>query len=134
MKWGYKFYQSRVFVFEERLCVILRVGWFCLFESRVRILSKLRLLGIFKVRLRIPSKLRMLGIFKVRFRILSKLRLLGIFKVRLRIPSEVRTLSRLRGYIFPRRAGGLCMWVIFCAINFKIFLREGKKYSFLTEY
>ena len=61
MKWGYKFYQSRVFVFEERLCVILRVGWFCLFESRVRILSKLRLLGIFKVRLRIPSEVRTLS-------------------------------------------------------------------------
>ena len=89
-------------VFEGWLCVLLRVGWFCLFETVGRVSSRLRLLGIFKVRLRIPS--------------------------------EVRTLSRLRGYIFPRRAGGLCMWVIFCAINFKIFLREGKKYSFLTEY
>ena len=47
MKWGDKFYQSRVFVFEERLCVLLRLGWFCLFESRVRVSSKLRLLGIF---------------------------------------------------------------------------------------
>ena len=99
-----------------------------------RVSSKLRMFGIFKVRFHILSKLRLLGIFKVRLRIPSELRLLGIFKVRLRIPSEVRRLSRLRGYIFPRRAGGLCMWVIFCAKNFKIFLREGKKYSFLTEY
>ena len=67
MKWGYKFYQSRVFVFEGG-CVLLWLGWFCLFESGFRVSSKLRFLGIFKVRLRIPSEVQTLSRLRVGYK------------------------------------------------------------------